>query len=192
MKPKKSKILGLTALTPKKVSGFIIILILALSFFSFKPIKKYFIIESVKEGKILFIHNYEPGMKFGISYIHSVNKSEIIEYFFLGNNDAIYLSSAIFSSFGAGVSSYPDEGLKPFLFEKDFIKYEDINRIIDDFVIFIGTEAEHTLLISSKEIKLNKIALPMANIRIRAGKLSLAKILFGVDSYGKKRRITQQ
>lgn len=124
-------------------------------------------------------------MNFGVSYIHSVNKSKIIDYFFLGNNNAVYLSYSLFSSFGAGVSSYPDESQKPFSFEKDFIKYEEINRIIDDFIIFIGTEAEHTLLISSREIKLNKLAAPMTNIRIRAGKLSLVKILFNSTKWSR-------
>ena len=178
MKLKKNKIFRFISLTPKSVSGIILIFVFVFSFFIFKPLKKYFIVETVKEGKILFIDNYEPGMNFGISFIHSVNKSKIIDYFYLGNDDTVYLSSSLFSSFGAGVTSYPDEGSKPFSFEKDFIKYEEINRAIDDFIIFVGTEADHTLLISSKEIKLNKIAAPMTNIRIRAGKLSLAKILF--------------
>lgn len=142
----------------------------------FIPVADRFIIEQVRNGRIVYCTAFKPGMKFAISYIHSVNKSKITDIFTIGGDGVITLVSSRFNSFGAGVASFPEEEASVFSVEKDYIDYHDIDRIVDDLVVFVGTVADHVLELQSGNIPLSDLAKPQTNLRFHIKKMSAAEI----------------
>ncbi len=153
----------------------------------FIPATDRFVIEKVRDGRIVYSTAFKPGMEFAISYIHSVNKSKITDIFKIRKDGLIILDSSRFSSFGAGVASFPEEESSDFSVEKDYIDYHDINRIVDDLVVFVGTIADHTIILKSGSIPLSDLAKPQTNLRFQVKKLSAAEIaMYYVMDYLRK------
>jgi hypothetical protein len=149
----------------------------------FIPAADKFIIEQVKDGRIVYCTAFKPGMEFAISYIHSVNKSKIIDIFTISGDGIITLDSSRFTSFGAGVASFPEEKTSLFSSENGYIDYKDICRVVDDLVVFVGTVADHEIILQSAVIPLNDLAKPQTNLRFRVKKISAAEIaLYNVKS----------
>ncbi len=156
---------------------FMIVPAVMLVFFFFYPVKKQLVVENAESGTILYSAGCGPKMGFGISYIHSVNKSKITDFFTIDEDGTVFLVSSRFSSFGAGVASSP-EGTGFFSIEKDEINYSGINRKIDDLVVFVGTVADHHLILPESDIKLIDIAPAQTSLRFRADRLSAAELVF--------------
>lgn len=162
---------------------FTAVLILSLFF----PAAERFVLEQVRDGRIVYCAAFKPGMEFAVSYIHSVNKSKITDIFKIRDDGVIILDSSRFSSFGAGVASFPEEESSDFSVKKDYIDYHDIDRIVDDLVVFVGTIADHTLILQSGSIPLSSLAKPQTNLRFLVKKLSAAEIaMYYVMDYLRK------
>ena len=148
------------------------LLFLCLSF----PLIEKFIVEDAERGIPLLVLNKKKNLEFAVSYIHSVNKSKITDFFIIGKQGEIILVSSRFSSFGAGVETFPEKESFFLLEDNKYIEYTGIDRKIEDLVVFVGTVADHTLLLGDREIHLSALAPPQTSLRFRAGRLSLFQL----------------
>lgn len=138
------------------------LIVIILSFILFIPIFPKLIINK----KVFNIRSKE----FVISYIHSVNKGKVRDYYIIKNKNII-LSKTRFVSYGAGIPE-PENGQK-FIIMDDYAEISDINKKIDDLYLFVGTIANHKIEIDESEIELKKIFKPQTSIKIEYKILSL-------------------
>lgn len=138
------------------------LIVIILSFILFIPIFPKLIINK----KVFNIRSKE----FVISYIHSVNKGKVRDYYIIKNKNII-LSKTRFVSYGAGIPE-PENGQK-FIITDDYAEISDINKKIDDLYLFVGTIANHKIEIDESEIELKKIFKPQTSIKIEYKILSL-------------------
>lgn len=153
----------------KKIITFIIIAIIIIIIL-FVPMFPRLILNSVKNDKIDMILKI-PKKEFIISYIHSVNKSKIRDYYNINKDKDIVLEKTRFVSYGAGVPE-PKEG-QTFLITDDYMEIDNINMIIKDLYLSIGTSANHSLMIDDKIFELNKTFNPQTIIKIEYKNVNL-------------------
>lgn len=134
---------------PNTLSLFIIIgIILSLVFFLY-PIKTLQIIDS-QTNKYLKSWRIKNGDNFTIEYIHSVEKSPVLENYIVDGKDIILLDT-YFQSFGAGLPA-----TTPYSFEKteEGFRVYDINEKIDNLIYRVGAaERNHKLILKNREYK---------------------------------------
>jgi hypothetical protein len=144
---------------------------ICLLFFLLPAVRQFLIID-YKTDKILYASGVKPGDKFSITYIHSVNKSPIEDQFIIEDDFSIMLQKTIFRSFGAGVPSTPDDGSR-YVFFKDRIEVPDINRKIDNLLLFVGIIADHHFLMNGKDLKLNELSPPQRSVHFLIKKITV-------------------
>ncbi|HPF04595.1 MAG TPA: DUF1850 domain-containing protein [Spirochaetota bacterium] len=153
--------------------------ILAVSVFLFAlllfPVFKGITITDYKTGKLLYFNSADTGDRFSVRYIHSVNKSPV-EDFFRIDDDTIIIERSVFTAFGAGVPASPDDGGILNVYN-DRIEVTEINRRIDDFLLFIGVTAEHRFKIDQDEFLLRDISSVQRSLRIVVKRISLLDII---------------
>jgi hypothetical protein len=119
---------------------------------------EYLLLSNEQTGKVLFSASVSDGETFSVSYVHSVNKSPVIEYYQIQDAE-IHLTALRFCAFGAGMPTHPEEG--------QVMRIEDGDMVIDGFsrhmpyvCYFIGHASDHTLRIHDREIPLNTLDEP--------------------------------
>lgn len=107
-----------------------------------------------------------PGDSFSITFIHSVNKSPVTDWYETDKNGRIWLRSTVYYDFGAGVPFDLNEGESLDYAENGAMVISNINREISPFLIFVGTVSDHTLLVNEKEISLRDLCGRNAKVNI--------------------------
>lgn len=96
------------------------------------------------------------GMEFGVSFIHSVNKSEVYEIYEV-KGDEIILMQCIYSAFGAGVAT-ETEGDQTLEYTDDGkMIISNINRVMPRLSYIVGTVSDHILHIDGEEVSLREL-----------------------------------
>jgi len=144
--------------------------------FFFMPAVRQFLLIDYKTDEVLYLTNVNPGDKFSITYVHSVNRSPIEDRYYINENYDILIYKTIFKSFGAGVPSNSDDGGK-FEYFNNRIEVTDINRKIDKLLMFVGVIADHHFLINGKDIKLNELTSPQKSIHFAIKKITVYQYL---------------
>lgn len=119
---------------------------------------QYLLLQNEQSGKVLFCGEAADGERFSVSYIHSVNKSPVTEYYQIQSSE-IYLTELRYKAFGAGMPTHPEENQTQ--------RYEDGNIVVEGFArqmpylcYSIGRIAEHTLHFREKSIPLKELDAP--------------------------------
>lgn len=128
------------------------------------------------KGDVLFSAPIAGDLPFAIRYIHSVAKTPVTDFFFIKNGE-IYLESTVYSDFGAGLPTSPEEG-QTMKTEGGEIIISGIDRRLGDFVLRVGRVAHHTLLLFEPvnsdefqimaEVPLDKLAPPGSPVTFAA------------------------
>ena len=85
---------------------------------------------------------------FFLRYIHSVERTPVIENFLIQDDGQLLLTSTAYKSYGVGTPSLPEEGR---LTLKDgWIVLDNLRRIYPDIRVRVGTEAGLSLGVGSK------------------------------------------
>ena len=116
--------------------------------------KKLYLIDN-KNNKVLATYNLSNNNTFSIEFVHSVNKSPVIDFYTYDKDNNIILYKTEFFNFGAGI---PTE-----LENNEYISYGDngeiiinnINKIIKPLIYVVGTVYDHKLFVDNKIINLN-------------------------------------
>lgn len=136
----------------------------------FIPLFMRLVLNSVKNNKYNVILNIND-KKFIISYIHSVNKGKVRDYYTIDENNNIVLDKTRFVSYGAGIPE-PEKD-QNIVITDDYIEINNMNKIIENLYLFIGITADHTIMYDDKIIELNNFFEPQTNIKIEYKKVSL-------------------
>ncbi len=157
-----------------KKAVFYILIIIVFIIILFTPLFPRLVLNNVKNNTnnvILKVDN----KKFIISYMHSVNKSKIRDFYFINKNNDIVLEKTRFVSYGAGIPE-PKEG-ESFIISDDYMEINNMNRTIKDLYLFVGTIANHTVMTGDKITELNKFFIPKTNIKIEYKKVSIFDLI---------------
>lgn len=95
-------------------------------------------------------YHVSQGDRFSIGFIHSVNKSPLIDCYEI-KEDGIYVEKTIYYGFGAGVQTELSEGEKLEYGPDGSMIVSGFDKRMDDLIYFVGTVSDHTLTINNGE-----------------------------------------
>lgn len=156
-----------------KIRIFFLIVLFCLTIFAVSHKKDFLLVSG--DGRTVKVFTIYPGKVFQLSYIHSVEKTEIVEIYKISNDHKIILDSIIFESLGAGL---PFE-LPEVKFERrgDKFNYSGINREIEAIRVIPVKINEYELEIDKKRIYLLDMVESGKVINIEIKKISLIYFL---------------
>ena len=161
MKPKTRKTYTATALC-------VVAVILALVIFAGKPLftdpVRCVVMTNAETNEVYFQQPLEADGVFSVSYIHSVNKSNVEEYYRLEEDDQLYLFRARYRAFGAGVATELEEG-QTLSYEDGYMIIENIHYQIPNLVYRVGTVSDPLIHIGTQVWHMKDLAPPLTSVR---------------------------
>jgi hypothetical protein len=129
----------------------------------------------VESGSIVFADRVFDNKEFYTSFIHSVNRMPVYEYYrIVDDHFVVYKTS--FYSYGAGMPDFEDYKQKPVLTD-GMVHIDNLNIKMDSFSIFIGRVANHSLHIDNKIYKLSNFVEPGKTAHFKIQKVSIYALL---------------
>jgi hypothetical protein len=159
----------------KSLMSATIIFFLAIIIF-FIPIFNRFTISDGQTGNVVFCGSIEDYRDFYISFIHSVNRTPVNEYYRIENGRFVVYKTT-FYSYGAGMpdgSDNPDANIK---FVNGKVEIDNINRRLSEFTVLVGTVANHTLHTENTNFELDKYVEPQNQALFKIKRVSIYDIL---------------
>lgn len=104
--------------------------------------------------------------EFAITFIHSVNATPVTDWYAVDGEGDITLLRTVYYGFGAGVPFDLNEGETLSYDEDGAMVIGGIDRLIPDFLIFVGTVSDHTLTLGDREISLRDLCGRNTKLRI--------------------------
>ena len=160
MKPEISKTYAATALC-------VVAVILALVIIASKPLftdpVQCVVMTNAETDEIYFQQPLEADGVFSVSYIHSVNKSNVEEYYRLEYGE-IYLFKARYRAFGAGVATELEEG-QTLSYEDGYMVIENIHYRIPNLVYRVGTVSDPLIHIGEQTWHMKELAPSLTSVR---------------------------
>ena len=134
-----------------------VLAIAALVFYMlFVPGKTAVVLSNADTGKVYACFEAQEGTEFYVSFIHSVNKSEVKEFYTV-YNDGIYIEKCLYSGFGAGVATEITDGQELTYTDDGKMLISGIHRRIDKLSYIVGTVSDHIFGINGNEISLRDL-----------------------------------
>lgn len=147
-------------LTSKKqqVAAAIAICAVAVAFFLWHGLTiRRLLIVNQDTGKAILARVVDNDFTFSVSFIHSVNKSDVEEIYQV-RDDSIYLTGCKYSAFGAGVADVLEDGWTLSYDEEGHMLISDINRKMEHLSYIVGTVYDHILHLPDGDINLREAA----------------------------------
>jgi hypothetical protein len=139
------------------------------------PVSRKFVIED-KSGEILYMTDVKPGDTYTTTFIHSINKSPVDEVYRIQSDYSMMLKKSVFRAFGVGIPEKP-ECNETFTLYDDRIEIANINRVVKDHLVFVGTISDHTFSMNSDYFHLNTLIEPQKTVRFRVRKIPLYTLI---------------
>lgn len=153
----------------------ILVLFFVIIFF---PFQSKFTISNGNNDEIVYIGNIEDYRTFHISFIHSVNRTPVLEFYRIVD-DNLVLYKAEFYSYGAGMSDGSDLPNSKLSHGEHGLVILDFNDEFEELTYYVGTIANHTLHFGDKELMLTDILEPQSPAVFAIKKVSIYSILRG-------------
>lgn len=141
----------------------------------FTPAFNMFTIMDAESNEIVYMNKISNMNEFHITFIHSVNRMPVNEYYKIINNKFIVYKTT-FYSYGAGMPDFQDLGQRPVL-KDGMVCIDNLNINMESFSIFIGTIANHSLNFSNKKYYLSQFIMPGKSAFFKIRKVSLYRLL---------------
>lgn len=100
---------------------------------------------------------------FSVSYTHSVNKSEVEEYY-CWQNGSLTLYKARYNNFGAGVATELNEGEVLYYDDEGFMVIDHMHIPVQQMSYRIGTISDHVLHIGEQNWHLKTLAPELTSV----------------------------
>ena len=160
MKFKVSKTYAATALC---VVAVILALVAISGRFLFADPVQCVVMTNAETDEVYFQQPLEADGVFSVSYIHSVNKSNVEEYYRL-EDDELYLFRARYRAFGAGVATELEEG-QTLSYEDGYMIIENIHYQIPNLVYRVGTVSDPLIHIGEQTWHMKELAPELTSVR---------------------------
>ena len=121
------------------------------------------VMTDAETDEVYFQQPLEADGVFSVSYIHSVNKSNVEEYYRL-EDDELYLFRARYRAFGAGVATELEEG-QTLSYEDGYMIIENIHYQIPDLVYRVGTVSDPLIHIGEQTWHMKDLAPELTSVR---------------------------
>ncbi len=138
------------------------------------PFSPRFVVVEKDSGRVLFQAPFREGLVFSIRYTHSVNKSPVIDEFRMERDGTVVLLRTVFFSFGAGIPTEAPPGAV-MRTTAEGIEIDGIEQRIAPFLLFVGTEAGHELILAGERVPLASIIPPQSTVRFTVRRFSLLR-----------------
>ncbi|MGL4791287.1 MAG: DUF1850 domain-containing protein [Anaerotignaceae bacterium] len=127
-----------------------------LIFVLFTPGKTVLQLRNSDTNEIYSQYEAYEGMTFSVSFVHSVNKSRVLEGYIIKEGQ-IYLDSCTYSGFGAGVATEVEEGQTLSYNDDGEMVITGFNRKMNNLSYIVGTVSDHIFNINDEEISLRDL-----------------------------------
>lgn len=130
-------------------------------------------IRQASDGRIVYQAPIEEGGRFSLTYIHSIHRTPVEEFFVINEKRQIILDATSFESYGVGMPTSL-EGQESIQMVDGTLRIEHMNRVLDSFELRIGQViADHKLLLRGQEIPLSKLSKPGSAVRFEISHLHI-------------------
>lgn len=109
-----------------------------------------------KNDFLLDIYEFDNEKEFSIEFIHSVNKSPVIDYYTIDDNNNIIITKTTYFGFGAGVQTELNDNEQIEYGKNGEMTVTNINKVISPLIYIVGTVSHHTININNKNIILDE------------------------------------
>ena len=116
-------------------------------------------------GRVYARYAIDEGGEFSISFVHSVNLTEVTDCYYTDGN-IIVCDKCIYSSFGAGMPTEWEEGWNV-SYEGDKITISNLNVRQKQVTYIVGTVYDHILHINGEDVVLNELCGKNAEITLK-------------------------
>ena len=116
-----------------------------------KLANKNLVLYNYKEGSVISKIPIQNNDFFSIGFIHSVNKSPVIDYFKFDDENNIYVYKTIYYNFGAGVETELENNETLRYGDDGSMIIENIDKKIDDLIYYLSDIYDHTLTINDQK-----------------------------------------
>jgi hypothetical protein len=144
----------------------------------FFPFQSKFIISNGNTDEIVYLGDLKDYETFYVSFIHSVNRTPVREYYKIVN-DKFISYRAEFYSYGAGMSDGSDIPNSKLTHSENGLVELELNDEFEKITYYVGTIANHTLHFIDKELMLSDILEPQSPAVFHIKKVSIYTILRG-------------
>ncbi|MBR5553397.1 MAG: DUF1850 domain-containing protein [Clostridia bacterium] len=117
-------------------------------------------------GKTYRTFEVSEGSEFSVEFIHSVNKSPVIDVFVI-RDGKIVADRTIYSAFGAGVQTEIEEGQTLEYDENGNMVVSGFNIVFPEVKYIVGTVSDHILRIEGESISLTELCGKNAHIAFK-------------------------
>jgi hypothetical protein len=114
-------------------------------------------IRDVKKGKAVFIQRVSRGETFSLTFVHSVEKSPVTDYFRFDDTFRIVLYETSFRSLNAGLPATISEGQRLIRTEQGF-RLSGIDRTLPDIQLWVHEKYEGAMVIGARVLSLAALA----------------------------------
>ncbi len=101
---------------------------------------------------------------FCVSFLHSVNKTNVEEYY-QAEGDDIYLIRCRYRSFGAGVATEIAPGQTLRYDDEGYMIIDKIHTLLPELVYKVGTVSDPLIHIGTESWHMNRLAPPLTSVR---------------------------
>ena len=127
---------------------------ITMALFFFNNSKKLILIDD-KTNIPLMVINLLDHKTFSVEFIHSVNKSKVIDFYTYDSNNNIIVYKTVYYNFGAGVETELIDEEKLTFGDNGEMIVSNINKTINPLIYTVGTVYDHILKIRNTTINLN-------------------------------------
>ncbi len=113
--------------------------------------------ESGGAGRVVFLEKVAPGDTFTLSFTHSVEKSEVIDYFRIDDDYRIILYQTEFGSLNTGLPAVVSEGEIFERTDKGF-RLSNLNRVLPEIQLQVSVAYGGTLATDGNAVSLPALA----------------------------------
>ena len=139
------------------VAAIIVVIIAAILTFSAVCRRGWYL--TLRDGdtkEVYARYRVEEGDEFSVSFIHSVNKSPLIDVYQIRGH-AIYVVRTIYYGFGAGIQTELEDGQTLAYGEDGAMIVSGFDREMPHLSYIVGTVSDHMLTVHGKEISLREV-----------------------------------
>ncbi len=159
----------------QKLAGAAVALVVSAALLIFAGISAFYhlsspdtlVVRNAETGKLCARYDCPDGTRFEIDYIHSVNKSPVIDVF-EAKDGIITVAEARYYTFGAGMPTEADQPTWKFSYAEDgAIVVTGITYTYDSLNYIVGTVYDHYLTIHGERVNLRELCGKNAKIEIK-------------------------
>ena len=141
----------------KKDHGLLILAVVLMAAAAFIPLHALEVRESGGAGRVLFLEGIAPGDTFTVSFIHSVEKSEVVDYFWIDGDCRIILYQSEFGSLNTGLPAVVS-GREVFARTERGFRLSNLDRVLPEIQLQVSAAWGGTLTMKGRDISLSALA----------------------------------